>query len=79
MRLRGTDHGDGLGFRNCHRVAKHIAAAPHGLDIMFSARQLFAQLADKDVDYFERRLVHSLIQVVEKHFLGHCGTFAKAE
>ena len=49
---------------------------------MFATRrlgQLFAQLADKDVDDFKLGLVHSCVKVVKKHFLCQRSAFAQAE
>src|SRR5437868_5575600 len=45
--------GDGFALL---RVAQHIAAAPHGFDVIVAVgggRQLLAQLADEDVDDLE--------------------------
>src|SRR5271166_6640429 len=56
--------GDGL---RCLRVAKHVPAAPYGLDMVIAAcrmREFLAQLTDKDVDDFELGLVHSPVEVV---------------
>src|ERR1700730_1893460 len=64
------------------RIAKHVAAAPYGLDIVMAAcclRDLLTQLADKDVDDLELGFVHSAVKVVEKHFLGQYGPFAQAQ
>src|SRR5262249_44843409 len=64
------------------RLAQHVAAAPHRLDVVLAARgvgELLAQLADEDVDDLELRLVHAAIEVVEEHFLGQGRAFAQAQ
>src|SRR6185503_2323386 len=64
------------------RIAKHIAAAPDGLDIIGSAAgegELLAKLADEHVDDLEFRLVHAAIEMVEEHFLGQCRALAERE
>jgi hypothetical protein len=70
------------GDRRCLRVAKHVPAAPYGLDKVIAAfrmREFLAQLTDKDVDDFELGLVHSPVEVVQKHFLGNDGAFVTAK
>jgi hypothetical protein len=42
-------------------------------------RQLFAKLADENVDNFEFGLVNPAVQVVEKHLLGQSRAFAQAK
>src|SRR5262245_38955256 len=62
--------------------AQHIAAAPHRLDVVLSAGcngKLLAELADKDVDDLQLRLVHAAIKVVEEHLFGEGGAFAQRE
>ena len=62
--------------------AQHVASAPDGFDEVFAfsgVGQLLAQLTNKHVDNFEFRLIHATIEVVEEHFFGECGAFAKAE
>src|ERR1700733_11994726 len=54
------------------RIAQHVAAAPHGLDVIVAVGrggELLAQLADEDVDDLELGLVHAAIKVVEEHLL----------
>ena len=66
----------------CCRVAKHIAAAPHCFDVMIAAGclgELFAQIADKNIDDLELRRVHPVVEVIEKHLLGHNGALVHAE
>ena len=49
----------------CCRVAKHIAAAPHCFDVMIAAGclgELFAQIADKNVDDLELRRAHHTVE-----------------
>jgi hypothetical protein len=44
------------------RLAQYIAAPPHGLNVVLAVRgvgKLLAQLADKNVDDFDLRLVHA--------------------
>src|SRR5471030_173312 len=63
-------------------IAQHIAAAPHGFDVIGAfggGGQLLAQLADEDVDDLELGFVHAAIQMVEEHFLGQGGALAQAE
>src|ERR1700730_6738665 len=55
------------------RLTQHIAAAPHGLDVVLAVRsagELLAQLADEDVDDLDLGLVHPAVEIVEKHLLG---------
>ena len=64
------------------RVAQHIAAAPHRLDIVLAAGrrcELLAQLADEHVDDLELRLVHTAIEMVQEHLLCYRRTLAQAE
>src|SRR5215469_1511254 len=52
------------------RLAQHIAAAPHRLDVVLAARsigELLAQLADEDVDDLQLRLIHAAIEMIEEH------------
>ena len=52
------------------RVAQHIAASPNRLDIVLTAgrrRELLAQLAHKDVDDLELRLVHAVLMANRSH------------
>ena len=60
-----------VGGCRCHRLVKHIAAAPYRFDVVIAAcrlGELFAQLADENINDLELGLVHSAIEVVEKHF-----------
>jgi hypothetical protein len=71
-------------FRDRHGrwVTQYIAASPDGLDVVFTASRLgklFAQIADKDIDYFELWLVHSAVKVVEEHLLRQGSPLAQAE
>src|SRR3954471_10408824 len=55
------------------RVAQHITASPDCFDVMLAIAgdgQLFAQLANENVDNFQFRLVHAAVEVVEEHLLG---------
>src|SRR6516225_328407 len=64
------------------RLAQHVTAAPHGLDVVLAVgriRELLAQLADEDVDDLELGLVHAAVEVVEKHLLGQRRAFAQAQ
>src|SRR5438132_12638225 len=64
------------------RLAQHVAAAPHGLDVVLAARgvgELLAQLADEHVDDLELGLVHAAVEVVEEHLLGQGRALAQAE
>src|SRR5262245_7735406 len=64
----GRDAGLVLG-----RLAQHVAAAPHRLDVVLAVGgvgELLAQLADEDVDDLELGLVHAAVEVVEEHLLG---------
>ncbi len=61
-------------------ITQHIAATPDSLDIVVAAcrrRQFLAELADKDIDNLEFRLIHAAIKMVEEHFLGEGGTLAE--
>src|SRR5687768_751159 len=67
----GIRSGD-LGGLDLLGIAKHVAAAPDGLDIIVPAAsqaQFLAKLADEDVDDLQLGLVHPAIEVVEEHFL----------
>ena len=60
-----------LGGRRCHRFVKHIASAPYRFDVVIAARrlgELFAQLADENINDLKLGLAHSAIEVIEKHF-----------
>jgi hypothetical protein len=51
-------------------LAQHVAAAPHGLDVILAVRsvgELLAQFADENVDNLQLRLVHAAVEVVEEH------------
>jgi len=53
-------------------VAQPIAASPYGLDIVVATRrlgELFAKLADEDVDDFDLGLVHPAVEMVQEHLL----------
>src|SRR5689334_4495221 len=52
---------------------EHVAAAPHGLDVVLAVRrvgELLAQLADEHVDDLELGLVHAAVEMIEEHLLG---------
>jgi len=71
-----------LGACRCRRVAKHVAATPHGFDVVTAAGrvgELFAELADEDIDDLGVRLVCSVIKLVEKHILREDDAFAQTE
>src|SRR4029077_12626065 len=64
------------------RLAQHVAAAPDRLDVVLAARgigELFAQLADEDVDDLQFRLVHAAVEMIEEHLLGQRRAFAQAQ
>src|SRR6185437_10686250 len=64
------------------RIAENIAASPHRLDVILAFggdRELFAQLADEDVDDLQLRLVHAAIEMVEEHLLGEGRALAQAQ
>ena len=64
------------------RLAQHIAAAPHRLDVVLAVRgirKLLAQLADEHVDDLEFGLVHAAIEMIEEHLLGQRGALAQRE
>src|ERR1700759_4856508 len=70
----------GNAFIHVVRLAKHVAAAPEGLDEVAafgSVGELLAQLADEDVDDLQLGLVHPAIEMVEEHFLGQRGALAE--
>ena len=61
---------------------EHVTAAPYGLDMVIAAcrmREFLAQLTDKDVDDFELGLVHSPVEVVQKHLFRNGGAFVTAK
>src|SRR6516162_5132783 len=63
-------------------VVEPVASPPHGLDMVFAACrlcQLFAQIADQNIDDLELWFVHPAIEMVEKHLLGYDRIFAQAE
>jgi hypothetical protein len=63
-------------------LAQHVTPAPYGLDVVLTVRdvgQLFAQFADKDVDNFDLRLVHTAVELVEEHLLGESCALAQAQ
>src|SRR5215472_11883699 len=73
-RCSGTFPVDtGCGFpRPDRRISEDIAATPHRLDVMTATgrlRELFAQLADEQVDDLDLGLVHPAVEVVEEHLL----------
>src|SRR5262245_43162653 len=62
--------GSGGRFEIFRRLAQHIAAAPHRLDVVLAVGggcELLAQLADEDVDDLQFRLVHTAIEMIEEH------------
>src|SRR5262249_22754049 len=64
------------------RLAQHIAAPPHRLDVILAVRgagELLAQLAHKNVNNFALRLVRTAIEVVQEHVLGQGRFFAQAQ
>src|SRR5687768_13138530 len=76
-----TCSGD-LGGLDLFGIAKDVAAAPDGLDIIVAAAgqaQLLAQLADEDVDDLELGLVHAAVKMVEEHLLGERRALAERE
>ena len=55
------------------KAAQYIAPPPHRLDVVLAVRgvgKLLAQLADKNVDDFDLRLVHAAVKIVDKHLFG---------
>src|SRR6202030_2070061 len=77
-----SPHFRGRRARLRRPVVKHIAVAPHRLDVMATASslsELFAQLANENVEGLEFGFVHSSIELVEKVFSGHSGTLAQTE
>src|SRR5215216_7152942 len=64
------------------RVAQHIAAPPHRLEIILTlggVGEFLAQLADEHVNDLLLGLVHAAIEVVEKGFFGQGGALAQAQ
>ena len=64
------------------RLAQHVAAAPHRLDVVLAVggvRELLAQLADEHVDDLELGLVHAAVEMVEEHLLGERRALAERE
>src|SRR5262245_27090267 len=64
------------------RLAQHVAAAPHRLDVVLAVagiRELLAQLADEDVYDLELGLVHAAVEMIEEHLLGQRGALAERE
>src|ERR1043166_4341532 len=63
------------------RIAEHVTATPHCLDVVFSGGcvcKLPAQLADEHVNDLDLRFVHATVELVEKHLLGKRSPFAQA-
>ena len=63
------------------RLAQHVAAPPNCLDVILAARsvgELFAQLADENVDDLGFGLVQATIELIEEDFLGQRGPLAQA-
>ena len=61
---------------------EHVTAAPYGLDMVIAACRMgefLAQLTDKDVDDFALGLVHSPVEVVQKHLFRNGGAFVTAK
>src|SRR4051794_29124076 len=61
------------------RLAHLITAAPHGLDVVLAVRgviELLANLADKNVNDLDLRLVHPAVKIVEEHLLRKRRTLA---
>src|ERR1035437_7893254 len=64
------------------RLTQHVAPAPHGFNVVLAIRrggELLAQLANKDVDDLDHRLVHATIELDEEHFLGQRRALAQRE
>src|SRR5438128_1224877 len=64
------------------RLAQHVAATPHGLDVVLAPRrvsELLAQLTDEHVDDLDLWLVHAAVELVENDLLGQRGALAQAQ
>ena len=64
------------------RVPQNVPAAPDGLNVVVASgglRELFTELADKNINDLEFRFVNPAVQMVEEHFLGQRRTFAERE
>ena len=63
-------------------IAQPIASAPNGLDVASAAHRLsslYGQMAGKNIDKLERRLMLSAVEVARKHLTAHHGALARAE
>src|ERR1700747_149763 len=68
--------------RILRRLTHYIAAPPNRLDIVLAARcagEFFSQLANKYVDDFHLRLVHTTVEVAQEHFLGQRRSLAQRQ
>jgi hypothetical protein len=64
------------------RVPKDIAATPYRPDVMTTAGclgEVFAQLANKDIDDLEFGFLYPAVEMLEKHLLGYDGALMQAE
>ena len=62
--------------------AQHVPTAPHGLQVILAVRgvgELLPQFADEHLNDLLFGFVDAAIKVVEKHCLGQCRAFAKAQ
>ena len=62
------------------RFAQYVTACPDGLNEFIATRrtcQLLAQLADKYINDLWFRLIHTAVEMIEKHFLGQRRAFAQ--
>ena len=63
-------------------LTHYIAAPPNRLDIVLAARcagEFFSQLANKYVDDLHLWLVHTAVEVAQKHFLGERRALAQRQ
>src|SRR5215213_1157823 len=77
-----------LSRENYHRTILDFAtisalpAAPHGFDIILTpggVRQLPPQVADKHIDNFDYRFVHTRVKIFVDSLLAYRGPLAKAQ
>jgi hypothetical protein len=64
------------------RLTQHVAPAPYRFNVVLAIRrggELLAQLANKDVDDLDHRLVHATVELDEEHFLGQRRALAQRE
>ena len=68
--------------RHCRQLTEHVAAAPHGLDVVAAAGgsgNFFSQCTNQNLNDFRLWFIHPTVKVIEKHPLCQDGSFTQAE